>query len=251
LSTPPGPIERRPLSWKEAAAPGYSAVKHSWAPILLLQCVAALLVAAYYLSPGLQHWLEWLERLKSNGGVAFDVAVGVVVGGVVPQVAKALTGKTRLSRAFFGDMAFNGFVYAIVATEVDHFYRFQGSVFGTGVDIATIAKKIVVDMGLFTPFLCIPTAIALFEVRNAGFSWNQLIERNRGSAFRTKVIQALIPCWAFWIPMLVCVYSMPKNLQFPLSQTAQGSWAVLFIFMATDHLRDAKGRNKPTAIGSE
>src|SRR5205807_2078722 len=142
-------------------------------------------------------------------------------------LAKLVTGRAgRVSRSFWTSMLFTGFIYAVVAVEVDYFYRFQASLFGSGNDWPTLLKKDVVDMAIFTPILSIPSAVILFEWRNAGFSWKNLATRLRSDFYRTKIFPALIPCWAFWIPMLLCVYAMPSNLQFPLAQLPEASWAV-------------------------
>lgn len=222
------------FSWRDASALGVAAVKHGWAPMLLIQILAGALVGAYYWSPSLRDALTGLERLKEHGGPLFDLLAGAIAGGLIPQIAKLVTGKARFSRAFFGDTLFNAFVYAIVALQVDYFYQLQGALFGNGIDIATLIKKNVVDMFLFAPLISIPTAVLLFEWRKARVSGRPLSERLGPLFVRSKIMPAMIPCWAFWIPMLFCVYSMPRNLQFPLAQLAEASWAVLFIFIATD-----------------
>jgi len=214
-------------------------VRHSWPPILLIQAAAACLVVAYYRSPGLQADLTSLEHFKANGGIAFDLYTGALAGGVVPQLAKLVTGRAgKVSIGFWTQMLFAGLVYAIVGVEIDLFYHLQAAMFGTRNDVLTLVRKDLVDMGLFTPFLSIPTAVGLFEWRKAGFSFVGFVRRVRTGFYRSKVMPALIPCWVFWTPMLLCVYSMPSNLQFPLSQLAEASWAVLFIFIAGGEAED-------------
>jgi hypothetical protein len=227
--------DERTFRWRDATGPGIAALKHGWAPMLLIQFFAGCLVVAYYQIPGLRMSLRALEELKSHGGPPFALASGAIAGGLVPQLAKLLTGRvTSFGRRFWLQMLFTGAVYAIVSLQIDYFYQFQAFMFGSQHDGLTVIKKDLVDMAIFAPFISIPTAVILFEWRNAGFSATDLGHRLRSQFFRSKIVPALIPCWAFWIPMLLCVYAMPPNLQFPLAQLAEASWAVLFIFIATD-----------------
>jgi len=165
----------------------------------------------------------------------FVVATGFMAGGLLPMLAKIVTRKVRIADpSFWGDLVFNGFVYAIVAIEVDALYRTQAYIFGTGIDAATLIKKNLVDMGLFSPFLSMPTAVGLFEWRKSSFSLKALREEVSFRFFKQKVATALIPCWGFWIPMLFCVYALPPNLQFPFAQLGEASWCLLFVFIATE-----------------
>ncbi len=200
-----------------------------------MQALAAILVFAYYRYPALQDATTSLQRLKASGGAAFDVISGAISGGVLPQAAKIVTFKVkRLDRAFISDTLFNAFVYGIVGVQVDYFYRLQGALFGNEINLTTLLEKNAVDMILFSPFLCIPTAIILYEWRKSRSSGHPLVNTFRTGFYRTKIVPILIPCWSYWVPMLFCVYAMPQNLQFPLSQLAEASWCLLVIFIATD-----------------
>ncbi len=228
-----GVTEFHGFSWKGAIVPAVSGVKRSWAPMLLIQAVGAGLVAFYYANETFRADLSALEAIKSHGGIPLDLVAGATAGGVAPQLAKLATGRAdpRLP-AFWSSMLFAGFVYSIVAVQVDLFYQFQGFVFGTGRDWVTLTKKTLVDMAIFAPVISIPSAVLLFELRKVDYSPARLWFRTKNSFYRSKIMPALIPCWAFWIPMLFCIYAMPPNLQFPLAQVAEASWAVLFIFIA-------------------
>jgi len=240
-SRSPGATEAIRFNWRDACSPGIAAVKHGWPPILLIQFLAACLVVFYYRTPSFQAELSDLERVKADGGIPFDLATGAFAGGFVPQIAKLITGRANAFRSsFWRDMLFAGFVYAIVAVEVDLFYHLQTATFGSHDDVFTLSKKDLIDMGLFSPFLSIPTAVVLFEWHNSGFSLRNSRDRMRRQFYSLKVMPALIPCWAFWIPVLLCVYAMPINLQFPLSQLAEASWATLFIFIASDKTNNKK-----------
>jgi hypothetical protein len=52
--------------------------------------------------------------------------------------------------------------------------------------------------------------------------------------YLTHVGPLLIPCWCFWIPMVLMVYSMPPPLQFSLFCLALAAWSLLMVFVAND-----------------
>lgn len=205
-----------------------------WPPFLIIQIAAAALAFAYYGSPALQSFAAGVMAWKVAGGLPFAFATGVTAGGVVPEIAKTLTGRLRVfDRAWLSKTAFTGMVYGIVATEVDVFYRVQAVLFGDGRDPLTLAVKTAADMLLFSPFLCVPTAVLLFRWRRRGYSFRHGLRAFSWGFYRERVLPAMVPCWVFWIPILLCVYAMPTNLQFVFSQLAEAAWSILFVFIAT------------------
>ncbi|MFN8221168.1 MAG: hypothetical protein U0S12_13685 [Fimbriimonadales bacterium] len=220
-------------TWSLAAAmrPGIAAVKSHWRPLLVIQVFAAALVLAYYQSQAVRDALQGLSDLKARSGILFAFVAGFLAGGVFPEIAKLLV---RQPNHRFADAMFNGFAYGTLGILIDRFYILQGVWFGHGIDIGTLVKKNLVDMGLAAPIVFIPYVVGLFEWRRKGhreaakmFSW---------LGYRDKVLPAMLPNWAFWIPVLFCVYAMPPNLQFSLSTLAEAAWSIVFVFIATnDH----------------
>ena len=226
--------EKARWSLKEALRPGFEALKKFWAPFLLIQLGAAALVVAYYFVPSVQAFAEGIVELRGRLGLLFSALGGFLAGGVVPEIAKALTGKIKkFDGKWLRDTAFGGFIYLVVAVEVDLFYRLQALMFGTGVDPATVIIKTTVDMGLLSPLLCMPTGVVLCDLRDA--RWNPITALRRISWpwYRDRVVPTLIPGWGFWIPFLACVYALPLTLQLPLSILGEAAWSMLFIFIAT------------------
>lgn len=201
-----------------------------------MQAAAVVLVVVYYRFEGLRAAADSLAHLKERGGIGFDFVSGAIAGGFLPQFAKVLTGRARFSRDFWSETLFAALVYAVVGVEVELFYRGQTLMFGSGLDPMTLMKKTIVDMFVVSPVLFIPTAVVMFDWRETRavrhwFTW---------AFYRDKVLIALIPAWAFWIPALFCVYAMPPNLQFPLSQLLEAAWSVLFVFIATQGSRESE-----------
>lgn len=215
-----------------ACRPGLAAVHINWGPFLAIQIASAALVFAYFTYTPFHDAMRQLANAKVRGGLPFSLVAGCLAGGLVPELAKAVTRKLwRIDRNWAKQTLFNGFVYGIVAVQVDLFYQLQNYLFGPGRDPATLFIKTAVDMLIFAPLISIPTAVALFEWRSN--RWSGVARLWRLDGYVQKVVPALVPAWAFWIPMLFCVYSMPPDLQFCLAVLAEAAWSILFVFIAT------------------
>lgn len=217
---------------KTASRPGLIAVKRNWTPIVAIQLVALGLVFLYFTNPGFHAAMRSLAQFKTDSGILFVFLTGCIAGGVLPEAAKLIAGKLRkFDRAWMGQMLFNSLVYGIVGVEIDLFYRFQAFLFGTGTDALTLAIKTAFDMFVFAPLVAIPTAVGMFEWRAR--KWAGVRRLLTVEGYIEKVLPAQIPAWAFFIPILFCVYSMPSDLQFCLAMLAEAAWSILFVFIAT------------------
>lgn len=220
-------------SLKKAFAPGVAAVRAHWRPLLFIQVAALLLVVAYYQSPAVREVASDIAALKQRGGLLFAFCGGFLAGWAFPEIAKFLTGQLKVFDAeWLKKSLFTGLVYGLLASQVDVFYQLQAMWFGTGVSPGTILIKTFVDMGIVAPLWFVPFTVAFFEGRRAGFG--AAISVWRWPVYRRKVVPALLPNWAFWIPVLFCVYALPTNLQLPLSILAEAAWSIVFVFIATD-----------------
>lgn len=217
-----------------ALHPGVMAVRSHWQAFLLIQLAALGLVIAYYNSQALRTLAAEAAKTKVRGGLPFAFIVGFLACSLIPEIAKLATGKLGLfNRPWLGKVAFTGLVYGIVAVQVDLFYQFLARWIGSGTDPRTFLLKTLVDMALFSTIVSIPTAVLLFEWYKRGFAAKTLMGELSFRFYRDKVLPALLPCWAFWTPVLFCSYSMPVNLQFCFTMVAEAAWSLLFVFIAT------------------
>ena len=222
-------------SFKATVAPAVEGLKKNWLPFLVIQLISASVAVAYYQVPALQQAAKELVKLKVQGGLFFGFTAGFIAGGVVPEFAKAITGKLRkVNRRWLIDSIFNGIVYGMVGVEVVVFYQYQTKWFGDGNDLRTLATKTFVDMGAFSPLISITTATFMFDLKKHGYNLGKLLKTIDKNYYRDKMLPGLIPCWFFWIPVLFAVYAMPADLQFPLSILAEAAWSILFVFIATN-----------------
>ena len=219
---------------RRAFAPGISAVRSQAGPLIFIQIAAVILVVSYYRSHDLQTVALKLAGVKVAGGVLFSFLAGGFAGGAIPEVAKLFMRRIpRFDRPWLASGAFNAFVYGIVGVQVDMLYQLQGLVFGGGHDPRTLIGKTAGDMGLFTTLLSIPTAVLLYAWKRRGFRFTRWRLAFTRRFYAAEVWPTLVPCWAFWIPVLLCVYAMPPNLQFCFAVFAEAAWSMVFVFMVT------------------
>ncbi|AIE86308.1 hypothetical protein [Fimbriimonas ginsengisoli] len=214
----------------EAISAGRTAVTQNWRPFVLIQACAVLLVAAYYLLPGAPVATAWMAELKQRGGLPFSALTTAFAGAILPEIARRIT---RRQGKFDGtDLVFQLVFFAFMGVIIDLFYRFLARVIGAGTTPDIVLKKVLVDQLLFGPLVTITISATVFLWKDAGFSFRRTVEASRNGVWVARFVSLVIVCWAFWIPMLVCVYAMPTNLQFCLFLCAQGAWGLLLLAMS-------------------
>lgn len=220
----------RPWTLRDAVTPGVEAVKSYWRPFLLIQAVAFVLVVWYYRSAELRRLAEDLIAVKVAGGLWFAFAAGAFAGGIVPEISKALTRTLpRLDLRWLREAAHTTAVFGTVGVIVDLFYKLQGILFGNGIDPQTLFLKTAFDMGIFAPLICIPAEVAVLEWGHHRYRMRVLFQNLTPLAYRDRILPVMIPCWAFWIPVLLCVYALPQNLQFPFAILAEAAWSIIIV----------------------
>jgi len=213
-------------------------VIHHWPPIVAIQIGAVLLAVAYAQSKDFQLALATLGEWKVRGGLAFAALTGAAAGGVIPEIAKFATGQLKRPTLDWAKKClFNAFVYSIIGIQVDLLYQGQSRWFGDGNDFKTLFIKTLVDMALFSPFISIPTATLLFDLRDRGWA---RVRANFGHGYiRERIMPGLVLCWIFWIPILFCIYSVARDLQYCFAVLGEAAWSILFVFMMSQRASSA------------
>jgi len=220
--------------WRKVFAPGLASVKHNWPPIVLVQAAALAMVVLYYREPHTRAFADGIAALKASSGVPGVLVTGAVAGGLMPEVAKALTGRLKgVSPAWFRKTLFTALVYAFIALFVDIFYKCLAATVGNDSSPGTVLVKTLIDQFVFSPFLSIPFATAMFDWRSVEFSLPRLGEVLRNKWYSTKVMPGLVLCWVFWPPVLLCAYAMPLSLQFVFCMIIEAAWSIIFVFIAS------------------
>lgn len=246
LKTPPSSPERSQWTFRQAVEPGIQAIRRNWGPIAVIQLAALALVVAYFRTPALQESLKLVETIKARGGLAFAFSGGMVAGAVVPELAKLFTGRLKsVSKLWLQESAFNGLVYGIVGVQVDLFYQLLTATLGGQATPTVVITKTLIDQLVFSPLLSIPTATILFRWRYHGFQRDTFARELRDRFYLMQIVPGVLMCWAFWVPVLCCLYTLPTLLQFPFSLLAEAAWSILFVFMTQQISTNSAGSKLP------
>ena len=217
-------------SLRAAMTPALAGLRHNWPAMAVIQVAAIALVVSYYALPSMQESLKVVALWQVAGGIWFAAVTDGFAGGILPELAKLITGRLRtFDRPWLLATLHNTAIYAVVGIEVALFYQLQAKMFGTGHDPATLIIKTLVDTLIFSPFLSIPTAMLFLDLRLKKINLRQIGLR---SFYLDHVAPMMLPCWAFWVPVLLAIYAMPTDLQYSLSVLGEGAWSILFVFIS-------------------
>jgi hypothetical protein len=222
------------------AAPGIEAVRRFWKSFLLIQSCALMLVLAYFHSSNVQSVCEKLARLQQSGGLLLSAVAAGIAGGIVPEIAKAILppklipGEKRGHHLTRGDLTFAIIAFAINGLITDLQYRLLGWAIGRDAHFLTAVKKMLADQFITTPIYGIVYWAVIYRWKALGFRIGPLLREMGPHWYLTQVMPLLIPCWCFWIPMVLMVYLMPAPLQFSLFCLALAAWSLLMVFVAND-----------------
>ena len=186
-------------------------------------------VIAYYSMPSLQTVSERAADFKARGGYPFSALAAVFASLVLPELAKRITRTAQ--RIEPRELVFRIGFFAVIGVIVDALYRFLAMAMGTSHTWDVVLRKLLFDQFVFAPFVAIPFAAIAFLWRDVGFRFKPTMSGIRTGEFAIRYIPMLITCWAFWIPTLIAIFSMPSRLQFVLYLLTQAAWSLLLIHM--------------------
>lgn len=222
--------QERPL------AVGLRAARANLVPALVIQAAVVSVVLAYYLWEPARAWLARLAEFKSEGGYLFSLVSGALAGGLLPELLTvAVFQHWRVRRENLSSLAFGVCFWALMALLVDLFYRLQALMFGSGVDLATVLKKVVFDQFVYTPFITIPLTVIIFEWRHAGYRSSGMPRVLSLDFYTQKVLPSIVSGLGFWLPVVAFIYSLPLPLQFPLFTLALTLWVMIFTWISHAH----------------
>ena len=226
-----------------ALAVGFGAVRDNVVPMAVLWCAAFLTVFAYYHVPVVANLLEPLGRWQTEAGGGAAFLNRFLFCGVVPGVflltVKSIRPRLPLATAFAQGVwgGISGVVY-------DVFYRWQCMWFGSGVDFATLLKKLLVDQFAITVLVVAPLNVLVFFWISRGFSFARFRSEFPRPFVRRALLPNLVTNWCVWIPVVLAIYAFPLTLQVQVSGFACAFWALtcLQIGRRSSSDRSASGR---------
>lgn len=197
----------------------------------LVWAMAFGLVLGYYQVPAIAQIAGHIVDLKARMGLSFAAIAGFLCGGLLPEIAKVLTGSLEKGERPLSEAVFRGCVWIGLAVMVDIFYVFQARWFGTSTDVATLAMKTAVDMFVFAPTVFVPYTVGMFVFRREHWRLSALLSAWTPKGWHKEVFPTYVPNVCFWIVVLFAVYALPTPLQYPLSALATACWSILFTFL--------------------
>lgn len=202
-------------------------------PCLLLNVLVVALVASYYRWPDVAGVWEALGAFKLRWSYGFSLGSTIFAAVVLPFFVQAAMGTLPPGnrwRRLFLLMIFWGYR----GMEIDLFYRFQGWLFGTDNDAATLVKKVAVDQFVASPIWFVPTYLIALRWIDLGGSWSRTRASLNRDFWTHTCPTVMITNWLVWIPTLALIYSLPAALQFPLFSVVMCFFILIVTVMARE-----------------
>lgn len=227
----PSPTDPSPRQWPWQA--GLRSARANFLPALVVQAVMVSLLIAYHQHASTRELLDSLARHKEHAGYLFVCTSAMISAAIIPELLRILffqQGKPR--RSNFKNLLFTLPLWASMAITVDLFYKVQAMVFGHGVDIKTIATKVVVDQFVYAALFASPATCILYEWKHSRFRMSHMPRVFSYDYYRNVIFPVLFANWCVWIPMICVIYCLPLSLQFPLFSLALSMWVLIYTWMS-------------------
>jgi hypothetical protein len=212
--------------------PAAIALRTYWPAILVIQVLALCVVVSYYKVDGTAEFFSVVAGWKVQGGILFAAISTVISGGILPEVLKRIFRPAGVKAPAPGELANQFAMWAGLGILIDQFYQLQGHIFGHGTGLATLLLKTLVDQLLFSPLITQPYIVACFMLHETRY---RPVDWIAGMTFK-KMVNRVLPLWmtclTFWPVMLLVIYSLPGDLQFPLFLFVNSAYSILMIFIA-------------------
>jgi len=219
------------------------AFKANIVPAIFLWSVAFGILYFYSHNAAVHAGLTAVADLKSRLGLGFSMPAQAVAAGLIPFLLQKLQagnhGRTRLVHVPFLMLFF-----AFQGGLSDLFYTMQAHIFGNGVGWAQVLPKIAVDLGFYSPVICMPSQTWAYVFKDNGFSWARTREALGPNWYARRVFPVYLACLLVWMPALAVLYSLPLPLQFPFQAIIQCFWGLILIIVT-------KGAEGEIATGIE
>lgn len=216
-----------------SAQEGWNGAKANLIPGFVIICIAALLVAAYYVFPAVQNVLIGLQGVRQSLGIKFSMLSGALGAGAIPGLYLIFMGKARRDRRGFFDLFITCLIWATSMVLIDYFYTFQDWFWGAAVTFKILISKMFLDQFVFTPFLSIQYLAVGFRLRDLNYDFKLLGQALRDDWAIKVIIPMMVSCWLTWIPGTLVVYSLPLALQVPLMVLIQCFFALEIAFVSS------------------
>jgi len=199
-------------------------------PAVFLWSFALAILVGYWLHPPTRAALDALAVFKKQLGLGFSMPAQALASGLLPFVFQGFQSGSHRKTALI-HVPYLMLYWASQGALVDWFYGFQAQVFGDNARLETILLKVLVDMGLFAPFLSMPLVVCAFAFKDAGFSPAKTRQLLGPNWYRERVIPVYIAALLVWTPAVAVLYALPLGVQFPFQATVACFWGLVLVIM--------------------
>jgi len=226
-----------PWSLRAALRPGFLAVRKYYRVFLVFQFVGIALYFAYFQLPPIRSAVDAFSNWKDAGGFWLSALLTAMAGTILPESVRTIVGPDRSwSLGRLKKMGWNFVFFGTVGLEVDLFYHILAWFFGSGPSWSIILPKLAVDFLVYVPVVAIPISVSYFLWLELGWSPRQILRAWNWSLYRDRGLPLLIPDYFYWGPLLLFLYSLPLNLQFPFFLLIFSGWSLAFVFIGSHGL---------------
>jgi len=199
-------------------------------PALILQGVAGVLLASYFLVPAFRPGFDAVADLKQRTDPWFAMVSTGLFAGLIPWAVSYYRG--RIPRHRWVPHLLAMVVYwTLTGALIDFVYTLQDRVFGSGRDFQTLALKTLVDQGPYNLLWATPTCLIFYGWKEADFSWSRFKATHPWPVIKQKYVLIQVSCWIVWIPAVMMIYAMPLALQIPLFSLVICFFSILLMFL--------------------
>lgn len=209
---------------------GWESVRANALPMVVLWGLAVAAVAAYYLMPDAAGALKVFADWQVEYGKFASFVNRFICGGVVPGIFLLTMPSIRPQRAVATVLA-QAVWCGFMGIAVDVFFSLQGMWFGTEPTLRTAIVKTLVDQFGFCVLFVTPLNALFYAWMGNGFTFRRQNGGMTWDWFARSYSSNIVMNWAITVPMLVCVYSFPMELQITVSGFIGVVQALLFIFI--------------------
>ena len=107
--------------------------------------------------------------------------------------------------------------------------------FGTALDVRTIAIKTVCDQLIMVPLFGMVNVVLFYVWREGGYSFSKLLSRLGKGWYQKLVLPVLIANWVIWIPAVAMIYCLPLALQLPVQNLILCFWVLILMFFTKNN----------------
>ena len=216
---------------REVLRLGWGGAKSNLLPGMVLWGVGSVLVALYHQVETVAQALDIVGEFKLRYSPWFAMLSTALFGSLIPWMVQLFfLGEEDRQPAWQVPLLF--LFWCLQGWEVDWLYRIQAMIFGSGIDLVTIAQKTMVDQFVWVPFLGVPQVVLgylFIENKCSLASCRKALERK---SFLARTIPLVIATWIVWIPAVSLIYLFPLALQLPLMNLILAMWCLILTFFA-------------------